>query len=176
IQTVLTWLPAAFHDAPGLEWSHLPSRVMGYLIACATDNPDVLPIVLAVGCAMNSMKSTTLLTYCGRLTRLLRQLRTKANMKNVAELGTHHIWDRFVAGRTLSLSEVGVLVVYETLASVHIRTYLENLDTRQRMIWETYALPQLPTGFLNKQGHVRAAIVDAQQRRKEQSDVLAPLF
>src|SRR5438045_2609031 len=102
IQTFLTWLPAAFHDAPGLEWSHLPSRVMGYLIACATDNPDVLPIVLAVGCAMNSMKSTTLLTYCGRLTRLLRQLRTKANMKNVAELGTHHIWDRFVAGRTLS--------------------------------------------------------------------------
>src|SRR5712692_3349860 len=176
LQAFLCWLPQVLHDAPGLRWERLPSKVMGYLIRRVADGPDAIPITLALGCAMDAVKQHSLLGYCRTLTGLLRQLRAQYGMKALNDLGTRRIWDQYVEGRTLALGESHALVVYETLAATHLRLYLEQLDIRQRAVWERYALPGLPTGFVHRYGQHRAIMTASQQRRKEQSDILTPLF
>ncbi len=176
IQAFLAWLPTVLHDAPGIDWKQLPSPLMGYLIRTASQLPEVVSIALAIGCAMNTMKSRTLLSYCQQLTQLIRKLRTQYGLQDLAQLGKRQIWDQFVAEWTPSLSQHKLLSVYDTLTSLHLRGYLEGLTVRDRIIWEAYAFPPLPAGFLHKHGQLKAAHLATRQRRREQSDVLVPLF
>jgi hypothetical protein len=90
--------------------------------------------------------------------------------------GDRQIWDQFVAKWIPSLRELKLLAVYETLASLHLRAYLEGLHVRDRVLWEPYALPPLPAGFLDEYGQHKAARAATRQRRREQSAVLVPLF
>ena len=176
LNAFLAWLPRILHQAPAIQWDRLPSQVMGYLILSVADGSDAIPIALAIGCAMSGVKNSTLLSNCSQLTRLLKRLRARYGLRELAQLGARSIWEQFVAGRTLSLSELVMLGVYDSLASQYVRSYLEGLDIRQRAIWEQYALPPLPAGFIDKQRQHKVALAATQQRRKEQSDVLVPLF
>lgn len=176
IRAFLAWLPQVLHAAPGIQWDRLPSKVMGYLIRTVADSPDAIPIAFAMGCAMDAMKGYSLAQRCWQLTGLFRQLRRQHGMKDLSELRTRQIWDRFVAGRKLSRNEVNFLQSYDSLAALHVRAYLERLNERQRIIWEHYALPPLPAGFFVKYGQRRVVEAATQQRRKEQSAVLVPLF
>ena len=176
LQAFLAWLPKVLHDAPGIDWEQLPSPLMGYLIRTVAQLPEVVSIALAIGCAMNSMKSRTLLSYCQQLTQLIRKLRTQYGLQDLGQLGKRQIWDQFVAEWTPSLSQHKLLSTYDTLTSLHLRGYLEGLAVRDRVIWEAYALPPLPAGFLHKHGQLKAAHLATRQRRREQSDVLVPLF
>ncbi len=176
IRAFLEWLPQPLHDAPDIHWEQLPSPVMGYLIRRVADSPDALPITLAIGCCMHAIKQQTLYGHCKSLTILFQRLRTQYGMCDLAQLKTREIWDRFIKERTLASGDVSMLVIYETLAATHVPIYLESLDRRQRVTWETYALPPLPTGFIERHGLVKTATTAAEKRRKEQSDVLLPLF
>jgi hypothetical protein len=149
---------------------------MGYCIHTVTQLPEVVSITLAVGCAVNTMKSQTLLNYCHELTQLIRKLRTQYGLQDLAQLGKRQIWDQVVAEWTPSLSKHKLLSTYDTLTSLHLRGYLEGLSIRDRAIWEVYAFPPLPAGFLHKYGQLKAAHLATQQRRREQVDVLVPLF
>jgi hypothetical protein len=176
IQAFLKWLPNILHDAPGICWEELPSRVMGYLIRnVPPDDPDAIPIALTIGCTMHAIKKESLSKNCRELTVLLRRLRTQYGMEHVSQLGTRSIWDSFVRGRTLSHGEAISLSFYDSLSSLHVRTYFEGLNERQRATWKPYALPQIPAGFIDKQKQQKAATAAAQQKRKEQTDVLTPL-
>lgn len=176
IRVFLTWLPKVLRDAPGLQWDQLPSPIMGYLIRGVTNSPDAIPITFAIGCAMDGMKKQSLLGYCRQLTQLLRKLRKYYGMNEFADLRTRPIWDRFVEGRTPTSGEVHLLGTYESLASLHERAYLEQLDIRHHLLLEPYALPLLPPGLLEKQGLTKASRTVSERRRREQSDVLVPLF
>ncbi len=176
VQLFLAWLPKILSEAPRIQWNRLSSQTMGYLIRKGTDDPDTIPLTFAVGCAMDAMKSFTLLKYCQRVARLLRTLRAQYGMSDLTQLGTREIWERFVTDRTLSRGEVDSLENYDALASIHLPTYLEQLDVRNRALLEQYALPRLPRGFINKDGQGKAARAASEQRRKESSDVLVPLF
>ena len=176
LRAFLAWLPKVLHDAPGIDWTRLPSDVMGYLIRSVGDSLDAIPIALAISCAMDGVGNNTLHTYSHQLTSLLRRLRTDYGMREFSELGTRQIWDRFVAGRTLSPGDTRSLTAYESLQTLHVRAYLERLTERQRVVWEQYALPQLPAGFIKRQGQHDATTAASEQRRREQTDVLIPLF
>ncbi len=176
IHAFLMWLPRVLHDAPGIQWERLPSRSIGYFIHTVADDPDAIPIALAIGCAMNAMKGTSLGKCCRELTGLLRRLRLLYGMSELTQLETRQIWERFVTGRMLSRGEVNMLATYDSLASLHVRAYLEGLNERQCVVWERFALPLLPAGFITKQGQRRAVEAATKQKRKEQSDVLVPLF
>jgi hypothetical protein len=76
LQAFLAWLPKVLHDAPGIDWKQLPSPLMGYFIHTVAQLPEAVSITLAIGCAVNTMKSQTLLSYCHQLTQLIRKLRT----------------------------------------------------------------------------------------------------
>jgi len=176
IRVFLAWLPNVLRDAPEIQWNHLPSPVMGYLIRGVTNSPEAIPITLAIGCAMGAIKKQSLLGYCRQLTQLLRKLRAHYGMNDFADLRTRPLWDRFVDGRTPTSGEVHLLGTYESLASLHERAYLERLDVRQRLLLEPYILPSLPPGLLEKQGLSKASRNVSERRRREQSDVLVPLF
>lgn len=176
IQAFLTWLPEVLRAFPDISWDRLPSKVMGYLIRNVGNHLDVVPITLAIGCAMNGVKNRSLLAYCEHITNLLQRLRSHYGMDDLKQLGTRQIWDRFVEGRTLSRHEVNLLVIYEALASVHMRAHLEGLNPRQQVIWQPYALPPLPTGFIEKQAQRKTVEAASKERRKAQSDVILPLF
>ncbi len=65
---------------------------------------------------------------------------------------------------------------YETFACVYQRPYVEELPERQQVIWKPYLLPKLPRGFCEKQAQQQAVIAATEARRKEQSDIIVPLF
>jgi len=176
IQAFLAWLPKVLHEAPGIDWTQLPPPLMGYLIRTASQEPLVVPITLAIGCAMDTMKSRTLLSYGQQLTQLIRKLRTQFGLQDRAQLGKRQIWDQVIAQWQPSLSQHKLLAVYDTLTSLHLRGYLEGLSVRDRVIWEAYVFPPLPAGFLHKHGQHKVARLATRQRRREQSDVLVPLF
>lgn len=176
IRLFLQWLPSPLRETSGVEWERLPSKVMGYLIRTIADGPDVIPLTFAVGCAMYGMKKRSLYTICREVTVLLRQLRAQYGMQELAQLGSRSLWDAYAAGRTLSSSEVTKLTRYDTLAAIYVRTHLDKLSPKHRLFWEQYALPPLPRGFLSRDGHTRAATATTKQKRREQSDVLVPLF
>jgi hypothetical protein len=97
-------------------------------------------------------------------------------MTAFADLRERHIWDAFVAGRLISSGDLTMLKRYETLACVYQRPYFETLSERQQVIWKPYLLPRLPRGFCEKQAQQRAVIAATEARRKEQSDIIVPLF
>ncbi len=176
IQAFLAWLPKILHDAPGIRWERLSSQVMGYLIRNVTESPDAVSITLAVGCAMEALRPRVLYSACHTLTSLLRQLRRQYGMVTFDELGTRAIWDRFVERRMISGGDLGKLKCYDALASTHRRPFEEGLTRRQQVIWQPYLLPPLPHGFLQKKAQRKAVETAAKNRRKEQSEVILPLF
>jgi hypothetical protein len=179
IQAFFAWLPPILKTAPGMGWERLPSGVMGYLIRAAdmpADMPEVVAITLAVGCAMDAMKPKTLYTYCVAVTNLLRHLRSTYGMTRLADLGERRVWDAYVSGRLISSGDLNMLKRYETLACVYQRPYFEDLSERQQVIWKHYLLPRLPRGFCEKQAQQEAVIAATEARRKEQSDIIVPLF
>src|SRR5713226_9796014 len=176
LRLFLAWLPALLHDAPGIEWDHLPSQAMGHLVRTVADHPDALPIALAVGCAMHAMKKNTLVHVSSMLLTLCRRLRTHYGMTHISQLQGREVWLRFATGRQLSAREVRLLTTYASVASGHLRTYLEHLDERHRLVLEPFAFPPLPARFLERYAQHRATVIAAATRRKEQSDVLTPLL
>jgi len=179
IQAFLAWLPPILKTAPGICWERLPSNVMGYLIRVTdmtADTPEMVAITLATGCAMDAMKPKTLYVYCTHVTNLLRRLRQSYGMGTLADLTERRVWDTFVEGRLISSGDLNMLKRYETFACVYQRPYFESLPERQQVIWKPYLLPRLPRGFCEKQAQQQAVIAATEARRKEQSDVIVPLF
>jgi len=176
IQAFLAWLPVILHDVPGICWERLPSQVMGYLIRTVADGPDVVVITLAVGYAMDAQKPHGLYKTCTHLAKLLESLRRSYGMTKLADLSHRAIWDNFVEGRMISTGELKRLKIYDTYASTHRQIFEEGLTERQKMIWKPYLLPPLPHGFLGKKTQHQAVEAASKDRRKEQSDIILPLF
>jgi hypothetical protein len=176
IQAFREWLPKILHEAPGIRWEELPSRVMGYLIRNVADHPDVIAITLASGIAMQTQRSKVLHSTCCSLTQLLKRLRSQYGMNTLDDLSNRAIWDRFVEGRTLPSGDVEQLRHYDTMATTHRQNFESDLTERQRMRWKPYLLPPLPRGFLEKKAQKKAVRLAAENQRKEQTEVILPLF
>ena len=176
IRAFFAWLPQILNAAPGIQWERLPSQVIGYLIRTVADNPDAISITLAVGSAMDAMKPKSLYGSCRSVTNLLKRLRSHYGMTTLAELAERSTWDQFVAGRMISPGELIQLKRYDTLAALHVLSFFEGLTARQQVLWKSYLLPKLPRGFLDKQAQQKAILAASQSRRKEQADVVLPLF
>src|SRR2546422_11177181 len=97
-------------------------------------------------------------------------------MVTTADPGARRIWETYVAGRLISSGYLNMLKRYETFACVYQRPYVEELPERQQVIWKPYLLPRLPRGFCDKQAQQQAVIAATEARRKEQSDIIVPLF
>jgi hypothetical protein len=166
------WLPPALHQAPHIDWEHLPGEVMGYLVRHVGGSSDALPLALAMGATMEAMERPSLYSECQRLVRLLRRLRERYGMRTLADLQDRAIWDAFVTGRDLSPAEVQELATYDNISGNHLPYYLSRLDRPTRHLWELHALPRLPGNFIRHSGQRPATDAAAERRRKSRSDVL----
>jgi hypothetical protein len=171
LRLFFAWLPKILQDVPGIRWDELPSQAMGHLVRTVADHPDAIPIALAVGCAMHGMKRNTLLHVSSMLLTLCRHLRADFGMKEISQLQGREIWMRFVSERQLTGGEVRLLTNYASVTAGHLRTYLEHLNERHRVLLEPYVFPLLPARFLELHAQHKASVLAAQARRKEQSDV-----
>jgi hypothetical protein len=176
LRLFFAWLPRILQDAPGIQWDKLPSQAMGHLVRTVADHPDAIPIALAVGSSMHGMKRNTLLHVSSMLLTLCRHLRAHFGMTQIVQLQDREIWMRFVTGRQLTAGEVRLLTNYASVTAGHLRTYLEHLNERQRVVLAPYVFPPLPARFLELHAQHKASVLAAQARRKEQSDVLTPLL
>src|SRR6266496_1116791 len=73
------WLPVELHDMPGIEWTHLPPKVMGYCVRTVGSSPDAVYIAIAVASAFGAINDYTLLRIVGELNKLFRTLRSQCN-------------------------------------------------------------------------------------------------
>lgn len=176
IQAFREWLPEVLHEVPGIQWEELPSQVMGYLIRTVADHPDAVVITLAIGIAKNIQKTGKLYITCSALTQLFKQLRRQYGMNTLADLNKQAIWNRFVEERTLSSGEMERLRCYDAMAGTHRQDFESDLTERQRMKWQPYLLPPLPRGFLEKKAQKKAVLAAAENQRKEQTEIILPLF
>jgi hypothetical protein len=76
VQALFAWLPEDLHDAPGIDWTPLPSTVIGYLVNTVGKNPWASSLALAAGIGRGAMKEQALKISISCLNCLLSQCKS----------------------------------------------------------------------------------------------------
>ncbi len=173
-QVLYEWLPAGLRDAPLIDWTKLPSSTIAYLTNSVDNSPFAGHIALALICAAGALKGSSLKTVAALLNGLLRRMQQKYDIHSPDEL-THQKWQAVVAESGLPPELFSGLKIYKHLTTKHLPEYLDQLTQEQRTQIQPYLLPSLPRRFW--QDHVDATAIEeaGKRRRKEKTDVLAPL-
>ncbi len=174
LQALFTWLPDDLCDVPCIDWTHLPSAVIGYLVNTVGESPWASSLVLAALVGRGAMNELALLKSISCLNRLLRNVQKFCCIQRVSEL-TKRIWESYVSQKELTPGDDRCFRIYTAFTESHFPDYLGQLTSQERTTFEPYLLPRLPRGFC-KQHFPRLATDEGEkQRRKGKSDVLAPL-
>src|SRR5581483_6705348 len=174
VQALFAWLPQELHDAPGIDWTHLPSSVICYLVNTVGESPWVCSLALAAGIGRGAVKQRTLLKNITMLHSLLRDIQRFCGVQHVSEL-TKEIWESYVAQKELMFGDSNLFKTYAAVTESHVPSHLEQLNGEQCARLAPFLLPPLPRGFMKQ--YFPASVVEegGKQRRKEKSDVLAPM-
>ncbi len=174
VQVFFTWLPEEFHETPHVDWTRLPSRVMGYLVRTVGESPFAIPLALAATAGYGAMNEVGLLNHLTAVHLLLRDVQARCGVQNVAEL-TSQTWSTYAAAKEFAAKDFGYVKRYAVFTETHIPEYLEKLTPQQYAQVEPHILPRLPRRF--RQQYVPASVLfDGQkQRRKAKTDLIAPL-
>ncbi len=174
MQALLTWLPEDLHDAPGIDWTQLPSGVIGYLVNTVGESPWASSLALAAGIGRGAMKKQTLKTNIISLNVLLRDIQSFCGSQHASEL-TKRVWESYVSQKELTPGDYTYFKVYSAFAESHFPDHLGQLSPQERARLAPYVLPRLPRGFRKQYVPYSAQTDGEKRRRKEKSDVLAPL-
>lgn len=170
------WLPPELQDAPGISWATASSRILGYCVKTVGESPDKGYVALAIGAALGSLGQASLHQYLSRFYQLLCLLRTVCGIERLSELRNKEVWETFAQRTAVTLHRYHLLRAYAALGEKHVRFYLEHLETLDRERLSAYTLPPLPPRFMERHGAEHRLVGQSQQRRKERSDILVPLY
>ena len=176
VQALYAWLPAELRSAPGIDWSAVPSKTIGYLVRTVGKSPDAACIALAVGTTVGAVSDYTHVQMTKHLHGLLKDLRSACGIEDLSQLAQRAVWDTYATKIPLSRMREKRLRTYSALTELHVRHYLERLDPPQRGQMQQYALPRLPPRFLKIHGGQNTLAAQSQRNRKERSDILLPLY
>src|SRR6266516_5407657 len=95
VQALFVWLPEDLHDAPGIDWTQLPSGVSGYLVNTVGKSPFAASLALAAGVGKGAMQKRSLLKSIMKLNALLRSIHSFCGSEYVSEL-TKSVWESYV--------------------------------------------------------------------------------
>src|SRR3989442_5687231 len=101
LQTLLTWLPDDLHDALGIDWTHLPSAVIGYLVNTVGESPWASSLVLAAEVGRGAMNELALKNSISCLHCLLRDVQKLCGIEQISEL-TKSVWESYVTQKELT--------------------------------------------------------------------------
>src|SRR2546428_11355357 len=76
VQALYAWLHPDLHDVPGIDWTKMPSRVIGALINGVGHSSHAPHIALATASALGAIGASSLHTYALDLKNLLSSLHT----------------------------------------------------------------------------------------------------
>lgn len=175
VAAFLAWLPSDLREAPGIDWEGLPSKVMGYLLKGNADGPDVDASTIALGCAAGE-RSKTSYTRCVDLATLLRRLRDEYGLRDLGELRTPGVWQRFVVDREITPFESKCMITYGLFATKPVPAWLGSLDAIERARWAPRTLPVPPVGLITRLNQYRRIESEGRENRKAQTDILVPIF
>jgi hypothetical protein len=174
LRVFFEWLPPDLQDTPFIDWTKLPSKVIGYLVNTVKDSPWAAHLALVAVAIQGGMGEYTLRSNIMRLNGLLRNVHTLCGIQNPAEL-TKETWETFFGRKEMTPGDYGGFKAFRTIAERHLPDYLGQLTPGQYARIEPYILPRFPRKLL-AQRVSRASIEEGErQRRKEKSDVLSPL-
>lgn len=176
LQAFFSWLPPEMHDAPGIDWTLLSDRILGYFVNTVRHSPDGPYVALACASAGGAMGQESLLRAAGQVYLFLSQLRKMGLIQHVSDLKQEQIWRTFAATTEMTQVRYRQLQAYSSLSAHHFPSYLQRLDTAERLRLQGYALPHMPHGFLKQHGGRDAIHSAGQARRRAQSDTLVPLY
>jgi hypothetical protein len=176
LQAFFAWLPEVLHQAPGINWSALSSKIIGYCILTIAESPDKMCIALAMGTAIGAVDQSTLHSYTYRINVLLRLLRSRCGLQGYEQLTRKAFWEEFIKRTEMTLSRVDQLKTYMAFVEKYEREYFSQLTPETRDLFQPYLLPSLPAWFIKRYSGERQLRAASRQRRKEQSDVLVPLY
>jgi hypothetical protein len=170
------WLPKDLHDAPDIAWTRLSSRILGYCVHTIGENPDKGSVALAIGTAISALGQASLHQYLSRFYHLLCTIRKVCHIQHLSELNSRDVWEAFAQKTEATLTRYHELRAYVALVEKHVRFYLEHLTRQDRERLSAYLLPPLPPRFVEHHGAEQMLVGQSQQRRKDRSDILVPLY
>jgi hypothetical protein len=176
LRAFYAWLPTELHDAPGISWAHASSRILGYCVKTVGQSPDKGYVALAIGAAIGSLGQASLHQYLSRFYQLLCMLRTACGIQQMSALKNKEVWEDFAQRTAVTLHRYHLLRAYAALGEKHVRFYLEHLAAKDRDRLSVYTLPPLPPRFMERHGAEQMLVGQSQQRRRERSDILVPLY
>lgn len=176
LQAFFAWLPKELHAAPGIDWTQLPGKVMRYCVYTIGGSPDAAVLALAAASAHGAIAPHSLLHYLKRLYRLFQTLRSTCQMTHLTDLLQERMWYDWLDSRKKTEGTRNQLQAYAAVATGHFPRYLSRLEEEDRLRMQRYAFPPLPPDMTKKQLAQKQVRQDQQVRRKEQSDILVPLY
>lgn len=176
LQAFFSWLPPELHQAPGIDWTLLSDRVLGYFVNTVRCSPDGPYVALACASAGGAMRQGSLLRAAGQVYLFLSKLREMGLIQKVSDLKQEQVWKTFATTTEMTHARYRQLQAYSSLSAHHFPGYLQRIDVAERMRMQSYALPHMPHGFLKQHGGRDAIHSAGQARRRAQSDTLVPLY
>lgn len=174
LQVFLEWLPTNLHKAPEIDWSRLPGRIMAYLVNTVGNSPFASCVALAAGAEFGPGDEFTRWDHVQKLYHLLQHAQRVCGVQSPAEL-TKDVWERIVATQEATPYLHLLFKAYSALAENSLVSYVEQLLPQQYTQIESALLPRLPYRFVPQHFSSAALRDEQEQRRKDKSDILAPL-
>lgn len=176
LQVFYEWLPSSLRHAPGIDWDNLPSIVIRYLVRTVKAGPDRELLAVAAAVLINNLGPYTVKTFVSGLHTLLGQLRRTCGVTDLSQLSNRKVWESFVTTVPNSSARNQHLLIYSSFTSLHWPDYWEHLDPQERLQMQTYVPPPLPPRFIKKFAQIEVVKLAGQERRKEETEILVPLY
>jgi hypothetical protein len=173
VQALQAWLHPDLRDLPDIDWASMPGRVIGYLVNTLSDSPHAPHVTFALGTALGAVSACYLHDLASRLHLFLRPIPKQCETWNGRDF-TKEVLDEYLSKMTMTFWQRNCILGYSAVTERYVAEYVEraSLETKARIA--PYLLPRLPARFLERNGGPEV-VATSQRRRKEQSDVLAPL-
>jgi hypothetical protein len=174
LQMLKAWLHPDLRDLPGVDWTNLPSKIIGYLIDTVGDSPYAPHLALAALAASGPITTHSLRSMLSTLYGLMNDWRRLGLVCDGEKL-TKDVWNEYVTKTEKNVRRRKQLLNYSSFSDRHIPDYLEQLDAGVRRRLAHYIHPRLTTRFVEQHSGAEAVYADQRRRRKQKSDVLTPL-
>lgn len=176
MQAFFAWLPPELHHIPKVDWMTLPYGVMLYLTRTVGKSPDAIPIALFVATARDGMSDAVFLKALSRFKRFLQAIRGVCQIEHLSDLKREQLWHDFIGKTKTTPGRLDQLKGYAAFSEGHYPRYLRRLEEHDRLRMQHYALPLMPPGFVHRHAGGASITKASQSNRKEQSDILVPLY
>ncbi len=175
LEAFLAWLPKDLADIPGIDWINICPEAMGYCLRTVGDSPDAAALAIAAA-SLQGLPVSSQLTYLKEMNLLLRQLRSTAEIRCLADLQQQQVWLAWAAQQEKTNSTRQLLAVYTTVTTSYIPRYLRCLHDADHQRLQQFVPPPLPTRFAEDFLPYRQLKMAQQAERKATTDILVPLY